>query len=76
MISEAAQQRRKERNHKYYLEHKEYFHDYSREWFAAHPEKRREYIERWNAKRRAATKAKREARLAIHPADFRHVKFR
>jgi hypothetical protein len=76
MINEAAQQRKKERNHKYRLEHKEYFKDYARRWNVAHPEKLREYRERANARKRAKAKAKREARLAIHPADFHHVKFR
>ena len=76
MISEAAQQRQKERVHKYYLEHKEYFKDYARRWYAAHPDKIHEYRERANARKRARHKAEREARLAIHPADFHHVKFR
>lgn len=76
MINEFAIQRRKERQHKYYLEHKEYFREYSRRWEAEHPEKRREYTERQNAKRRAKTKAERDALRAIHPADFHHEKFR
>lgn len=76
MISEAAQQRKKEYDHKYHLEHKEYFNDYARRWNAAHPERRRDYYKRADAKKRAKHKAEREARLAIHPADFHHVKFR